>query len=42
MQIYAMIPYIATILVLVFVSIRQVMEYAQPASCGLNYFREER
>jgi len=42
MQIYAMFPYIATILVLVFVSIRQVKEYAQPASCGLNYFREER
>ena len=42
MQIYSMFPYIATILVLVFASIRQVKEHAQPASCGLNYFREER
>lgn len=42
MQIYAMFPYIATILVLVVASIRQVKEHAQPASCGLNYFREER
>jgi len=42
MQIYSMFPYIATILVLVFASIKQVKEHAQPASCGLNYFREER
>ena len=42
MQIYDMFPYIATILVLVFASIRQVKEHAQPASCGMNYFREER
>ncbi|MEA4999531.1 MAG: ABC transporter permease [Candidatus Limiplasma sp.] len=42
MQIYAMVPYIATIVVLVFASIRQVKEHAQPASCGTNYFREER
>jgi len=42
MQIYSMFPYIATILVLVIASIRQVKEHAQPASCGLNYFREER
>ena len=42
MQIYAMFPYLATILVLVISSIRQVKEHAQPASCGLNYFREER
>lgn len=42
MQIYSMFPYIATILVLVVASIRQVKEHAQPASCGMNYFREER
>ena len=42
MQIYSMFPFIATILVLVFASIRQVKEHAQPASCGMNYFREER
>lgn len=42
MQIYSMFPYIATILVLVIASVRQVKEHAQPASCGMNYFREER
>ena len=42
MQIYAMFPYIATILVLVIASIRQVKEHAQPASSGINYIREER
>ncbi|MDR2108258.1 MAG: ABC transporter permease [Coriobacteriales bacterium] len=41
-QIYEMIPYIATILVLVITSIRQSREHAMPAGCGLNYFREER
>jgi len=42
MQIYEMFPYIATILVLVIASIREVKEHAMPASCGTNYFREER
>ena len=41
-QIYDMIPYIATILVLVITSMRQSKEHAQPKSCGMNYFREER
>ena len=41
-QIYDMFPYIATILVLVITSMRQSREHAQPKSCGLNYFREER
>ena len=41
-QIYEMLPYIATIAVLVFTSIRQSREHAQPKSCGLNYYREER
>ncbi|MDO4547698.1 MAG: ABC transporter permease [Clostridia bacterium] len=42
MQIYAMLPYIATILVLIITSIRQIKEHSQPASCGNNYFREDR
>jgi len=41
-QIYDMLPYIATILVLIITSIRQSKELAQPKSCGLNYFREDR
>ena len=41
-QIYDMIPYIATILVLVFTSMHENKEHAQPKSCGINYFREER
>lgn len=42
MQIYDMLPYAATILVLIITSIRQSKENVQPKSCGLNYFREER
>lgn len=42
MQIYEMLPYVATILVLVVSSVRQSRENAQPKSCGVNYFREER
>ena len=41
-QIYEMLPYAATILVLVVTSMRSSREHAQPKSCGLNYFREER
>ncbi|MEG1548531.1 MAG: ABC transporter permease [Clostridia bacterium] len=41
-QIYDMLPYVATILVLIITSIRQSKEHAQPKSCGTNYFREER
>lgn len=42
MQIYDMLPFVATIVVLVITSVRQSKEHAQPKSCGLNYFREER
>ena len=42
MQIYDTFPYLATILVLIFTSIRQSKEHAMPKHCGLNYFREER
>ncbi len=42
MQIYDMLPYVATILVLILTSIRQSRERSQPAACGVNYFREER
>lgn len=41
-QIYDMLPYVATILVLIITSMRQSKEHAQPKSCGTNYFREER
>jgi len=42
MQIYDIFPYIATVLVLIFTSIRQLKEHSMPKHCGLNYFREER
>lgn len=41
-ELYKMIPYIVTILVLIFVSIRSKKENQGPAALGLSYFREER
>ena len=41
-QIYDMVPYVATVLVLIVTSMRQSKEHAQPKGCGINYFREER
>lgn len=41
-QFYDMAPYIVTIIVLILTSIRQNKDKSQPASCGYNYFREER
>ncbi|MCL2578450.1 MAG: ABC transporter permease [Oscillospiraceae bacterium] len=42
MQIYDKFPYLATILVLIVTSIRQIKEHSPPAHVGVNYFREER
>lgn len=39
---YDMLPYIITTVVLVVTSVRSSKNNAQPASCGVNYFREER
>ena len=41
-QIYKIVPYIATAVVLVIVSMRQRKEDQPPQGLGLNYFREER
>jgi len=41
-QIYKVVPYIFTAMVLVFVSIKQKRENQPPAALGLPYFREER
>ena len=41
-QVYNIIPFLATVLILIFTSIRQRKERHQPQSCGTNYFREER
>ncbi|MDR2035245.1 MAG: ABC transporter permease [Coriobacteriales bacterium] len=41
-QIYEMLPYLATILVLIITSVRQSRKHAMPAGTGLNYFREDR
>lgn len=37
-----MLPYVVTILVLLFISLRKKKENQPPASLGLNYFREDR
>ena len=41
-QIYKVVPYIATVVVLILVSLRQRKEDQPPAALGLAYFREER
>lgn len=41
-EIFKALPYIVTIIVLVFTSLRKKREYQPPASLGLAYFREER
>lgn len=41
-QIYKIIPYIATIAVLILVSMKQKKENQPPAGLGVNYFREDR
>lgn len=40
--IYDMLPYIITTIVLIMASVKNSKKNAQPASCGVNYFREER
>ena len=39
---FKMLPYVVTLLVLIFVSLRKRHEDQPPASLGLSYFREER
>ena len=41
-ELFKMLPYLATILVLILVSMRKKRENQPPASLGLPYFREER
>lgn len=41
-EIYKMLPYLVTIIVLVAVSLRKKRENQPPASLGLSYFREDR
>lgn len=41
-QILGMIPYIATIVVLIIITLRKKKEYQAPASLGSSYFREDR
>ncbi len=41
-EIFKMLPYIVTIVVLIFTSVRKRREDQPPASLGLPYFREER
>ena len=39
---YNMLPFLLTVIVLILSSVKQSKDKMQPASCGLNYFREER
>ncbi len=41
-ELFKMLPYIVTIIVLVFTSMRKKREHQPPESLGLSYFREER
>ena len=41
-ELFKMLPYVVTIIVLVAISVRQRRENQPPASLGLSYFREER
>lgn len=41
-ELYKMIPYIVTLVVLVITSMRKKREHQPPASLGLSFFREER
>ncbi len=41
-KLFAMIPYVVTLLVLIITSIRNRRENQPPAGLGLNYYREER
>lgn len=41
-EIFKMLPYLVTIIVLIFTSFRKRREYQPPAGLGLPYFREER
>lgn len=41
-ELFKMLPYVVTIIVLVFTSMRKKREYQPPASLGVSYFREDR
>ena len=41
-ELYTLIPYVVTLIVLIFVSLRKKRENLPPQSLGLAYFREER
>ena len=41
-QIYKILPYVATIIVLIFVSMKQKKKNQPPQGLGVNYFREDR
>ncbi len=41
-ELFKMLPYVVTIIVLIITSMRKKREHQPPGSLGLNYFREER
>ncbi|MBQ7465855.1 MAG: ABC transporter permease, partial [Oscillospiraceae bacterium] len=42
LELFKMLPYAITLVVLIIVSLRKKRENLPPASLGLSYFREER
>lgn len=42
LAVYDMLPFFVTALVLILTSVRQLRDKSQPASCGVNYFMEDR
>ena len=41
-ELFKMLPYVVTLVVLIITSMRKKRELQPPAHLGLNYFREER
>ena len=41
-ELYKMLPYIVTLIVLIITSMRNKKESQPPQSLGINYFREDR
>ena len=41
-ELFELVPYVVTLIVLIIVSLRKKRENLPPASLGLSYFREER
>ena len=41
-ELYKILPYVVTVIVLIITSTRNIKDKQPPASLGVNYFREDR